>query len=221
MNEAVAEGLVWPQLTRLGEAQILLPAMLLALVWLVLQADGRRLALAWGLSTAAAALLTTATKVAFLGFGVGWAALDFTGISGHAMFAAAVIPPLLRLAVGPRTQVGRAAVLAMAYVLAAAVAVSRVEVGAHSWSEVLAGFTTGAVASGLALGAGHWPGLRLARWAPALLLAWALLGGAGAPPSRTHDLVTRLSLSLSGQVQPFTRQGLHRQQPQAPSLPSG
>ena len=42
--------------------------------------------------TAAAALITTVTKVAFIGYEVGYAPLDYTGISGHAMFAAAVLP---------------------------------------------------------------------------------------------------------------------------------
>ena len=38
---------------------------------------------------------TTASKVAFIGWGLGLSALDFTGISGHAMIASAVYPLLL------------------------------------------------------------------------------------------------------------------------------
>ena len=94
----------WGQITRLGEAQILLPAMALALVWLWRQAGGRPLAVAWLLATGVAASITTVSKVAFLGFGVGHAPLDFTGFSGHAMFAAALMPVLVIVASASRAQ---------------------------------------------------------------------------------------------------------------------
>lgn len=201
----------WAQTTRLGEAQILLPAMLLTLVWLARKPGGGRLALGWLGATVVAAAITTASKIAFIGYGVGWAALDFTGFSGHAMFAAAVLPPLLRLAAGPATRAGRVAVPALGYGLALLVAVSRVQVGAHSASEVVAGFALGGLASAWALRAGRWPALPVARWIPALLLAWAALGVGGAPPSRTHDLVTRLALAISGRSQAYQRRDLHHQ----------
>lgn len=216
----------WGQITRLGEAQILLPAMALALLWLWRQPGGRPLALAWLLATGVAASITTVSKVAFLGFGVGHAPLDFTGFSGHAMFAAALMPVLVRLAAGPRSADGRRRVLLLGYLLALAVAVSRVKVGAHSVSEVVTGYLLGAAASALALRAGRWPALPLARWMPAALLAWALLGVMGAPASRTHDAVTRLSLALSGRDKPYQRWQMHRdhqrrQSPPAVSLPPG
>ena len=215
--EFSAQAAAWHALTRLGEAQILLPAMLLAAGWLAWR-GAPRLALAWLGATGLAAVITTASKVAFLGYGIGWAALDFTGFSGHAMFAAAVLPLLLQLAAGragsgaPGGSVARARPrgphngLAAGFVLAGAVALSRVMVGAHSWSEVLAGFALGAAASALALRwAGALPPLRSARWVPAALLGWALLGVVGAPPSRTHDWVTRLALAQSGRTEPFRR----------------
>ncbi len=200
----------WAQTTRLGEAQILLPAMALALLWLARQHGGARLALAWLGATLVAVAITTASKIAFIGFAIGWAPLDFTGISGHAMFAAAVMPLLLRLAVGPRTRAGRAGVLALGYVLALVVAVSRIQVGAHSASEVVTGFALGGLASAWALRAGRWPALPLARWMPALLLAWAVVAVIGAPESRTHGLVTKLALAVSGRPQPYHRWELHR-----------
>ena len=223
----------WHWLTRLGEAQILLPAMLLAAAALAWR--GRpRLALAWVAATGLAAVLTTASKVAFLGYGIGWAALDFTGFSGHAMFAAAVLPLLLRLAAGSAAPGGpgrrpapddqqvqrrQHAGLAAGFALAGAVALSRVMVGAHSWSESLAGFALGASASALALRwAGALPPLRSARWVPAALLGWALLGVVGAPPPRTHDWVTRLALAQSGRAQPFRRWQLRHPQHEHPAL---
>ena len=216
----------WGQITRLGEAQVLLPAMALALVWLWRQPGGPPLARTWLLATGVVVAITTASKVAFLGFAIGIAPLDFTGFSGHAMFAAALMPVLVRLAAGPRSAAARRCVLLLGYLLALAVAVSRVKVGAHSVSEVASGYLLGAAASALALQAGRWPALHLARWMPVALLAWALVAVVGAPASRTHDAVTRLSLALSGRAQPYQRWELHRdhqrrQSPPAVSLPPG
>jgi membrane-associated phospholipid phosphatase len=216
----------WTQVTRLGEAQILLPAMALAMVWLWRQPGGAPLARAWLLATGVVAGITTVSKVAFLGFGIGFAPLDFTGFSGHAMFAAALMPVLVRLAAGPRSADARRRVLLLGYLLALAVAVSRVKVGAHSASEVVSGYLLGAAASALALRAGRWPALALARWMPAALVAWAVVAVVGAPASRTHDAVTRLSLALSGQAQPYQRWQMHRDHqrrlsPPAVSLPPG
>jgi membrane-associated phospholipid phosphatase len=210
----------WAQITRLGEAQILLPAMALALLWLLRQPGGRPLALAWLLATGVAATITTATKIAFLGFGIGYAPLDFTGISGHAMFAAAVMPLLVRLGAGPGSADGRRRVLILGYLLALAVAVSRVKVGAHSVTEVVAGFCLGAAASATALRAGRWPALRLARWMPLVLLAWAVVAVVGAPASRTHDAVTQLSLALSGRPKAYQRWQMHRDHQQRLSPPA-
>jgi membrane-associated phospholipid phosphatase len=200
--------------------------MALALIWLVRQPGGKPLALAWLLATAVAATITTLSKIAFLGFAIGYAPLDFTGFSGHAMFAAAVLPLLVRVAAGPRGADSRRRVLILGYLLALAVAVSRVKVGAHSVSEVVTGFSLGAAASAMALRAGRWPALQLARWMPVALVAWALAAVAGAPASRTHDAVTRLSLALSGRPKAYQRWEMHRdhqrrQSPPAVSLPPG
>ena len=236
----------WHQLTRLGEAQLLLPALLLTAVWLLRSPGGGRLAGVWLATTGAAALLTTATKVAFIGYGVGFAPLDFTGISGHAMFAAAVLPPLVLLAGsaglaagvrgagglrgagvlrgsdgadGSGGAGGRAyhrSLMLAGYALAGAVAVSRVRVGAHSWSEVAAGAALGALCSGAALVSCRLPALRPTRWvslalALALaLVAWGVVAVTAAPPSTTHDLVTRLALAQSGRAQPYQRGEMQR-----------
>ena len=156
-------------------------------------------------------MLTTATKLAFIGYGVGYAPWDFTGISGHAMFAAAVLPPLLLLA-GSAAGGGanRGGLLLAGYSLAGAVAVSRVMVGAHSWSEVVAGAALGALCSGVALATARVPAARLTRWVPVALVAWGLVAVTAAPPSRSHDLVTQLALAQSGRAQPYQRWEMQR-----------
>ena len=224
----------WHPLTRLGEAQLLLPALLLTAVLLLRSPGGGRLVSVWLATTGAAALLTTATKVAFIGYGIGYAPLDFTGISGHAMFAAAVLPPLVLLAgraglaAGVRSTGGlqgadgvggsggaggrghHRGLLLVGYALAGAVAVSRVRVGAHSWSEVAAGAALGALCSGAALASCRLPALRPTRWVSLALVAWGVVAVAAAPPSTTHDLVTRLALAQSGRAQPYQRGEMQR-----------
>ena len=68
-----------------------------------------------------------------------------------------------------------------------------------------------------ALRAGRWPALPLARWMPVLLLGWALVAVVGAPESRTHGLVTKLALAISGRPQPYQRSDLHRDHRRQPA----
>ena len=165
--------LFWLGFTRLGEAQILLPATLAVYGWTIWRAPASRAcASRWLMCVALAAVLTTITKVAFIGYGVGNAALDFTGLSGHAMFSAAILPVLMRLLVVDQSPRRARAMVALGYVLAFGVAVSRVQVDAHSVSEVIGGALCGGAASALALTTWrHLPVLRVpalpawVRWA--------------------------------------------------------
>lgn len=202
----------WQGFTRLGEAQILLPAALAVYGWTVWRSPAARAgAHRWLLCLAAAAALTTLTKVAFIGWGVGSAALDFTGLSGHAMFAAGILPVLVCLLAQGRAAVPVRAAVAGGYGLAALVGISRVMVDAHSVSEIVGGLACGGLASALALWRGRpWP--RSGAVPLALLIGVPLavmVAMHGAPPSPTHDWVTRLSLHLSGHDQPCTREMLH------------
>ncbi len=199
-------------LTRLGEAQILLPAAVLGLV-----AAGRAglpATVRWMVLTGAGASLTLLSKLAFIGWGVGWAWADFTGVSGHTLFASAVLPPLALLLAKGRTAATRSPAIGLAVTLAAAVGVSRVLLGAHSVSEVLAGWALGGATSALA-----WPGLsRLVHrsgqpahsWPALAVLLWGVLAVEQAAPSRSHERVTALALHLSGRSEPYQRADLHR-----------
>ncbi len=200
-----AHPVFWHHVTRLGEAQILLPAAVVLALWLARRDGGQRLALAWLGGVAVAAVLTTATKVAFIGWGVGVAALDFTGISGHAMFAAAIYPLLLAALLPARHGIASAWGLAAGTLLAVLIGVSRIAVQAHTWSEVIAGLVLGGATSALALVVARWPRSALPWWLPIGLAVWLLATPLRLPPSRTHDWVTRLALVLSGRDQPYKR----------------
>jgi membrane-associated phospholipid phosphatase len=200
----------WHLLTRLGEMQILLPAALLAMLTLLRRSDSRPLAVWWLVFLLAAAGLTTASKLAFMGWGIGSAALDFTGISGHAMFAAAVYPLLLGTLASHAAPAGQRLAVAAGFVLALLIGISRLQVGAHSDSEVVAGLLLGAAASAGALMLTRLPQAVIGPVLPALVAAWVLVMPLQAPPSQSHGLVTKLSLLLSGQQKPHTRASLLR-----------
>ena len=154
--------LFWFAVTRVGEAQILLPAFLAGALWLAFArpagargraAQGsahahdhpaRRSALRWIAGIVATTAVVTASKVAFLGFGVGIAALDFTGFSGHSMYATAILPVLAAIVGGRRGAI-------IGALLAVLITYSRVNLGAHSWSEAISGMVLGAAAAGWTL----------------------------------------------------------------------
>ena len=238
----MAEGLeihslFWIAVTRLGEAQILLPAFLAGASWLAFArpagaygrlAQGnahahdhpaRGAALRWIAAIVATTGVTTASKIAFLGFGIGSAALDFTGFSGHSMYSTAILPVLAAIVAGRRGAIVGA-------LAAALVTYSRVELGAHSWSEAISGMALGMAAAGWTLAdyLAHPGAVRAPWWLPLLLGAWLTLLPMRAPPSRTHDLVVSISLKLSGRHRPYTRfellAGLIKPVPAPPAVAS-
>jgi membrane-associated phospholipid phosphatase len=197
--------LFWHLLTRLGEMQILLPAALLA-CWPV----GRKpafqtMALRWWLALLVGTVLTTATKLAFIGWGVGIVALNFTGISGHAMFAAGVYPVLAAVLASRWPPAAQRIAFALGVALAVGVGISRIEVGAHSWSEVIAGLALGGAVTAATLWRQQLPRNATGPVIQLLIVAWMVLTPVHTPQSRSHYFVTRLSLMLAGHEAPHTR----------------
>ena len=199
----------WYLLTRLGEVQILLPAALLAMLVLAHRADTRPLATSWLGLLCLTALLTTASKIAFIGWGIGNATLDFTGISGHTMFAAAVYPLLLGTLTSRLPPWGQQVAVTGGYALALLVGMSRLEDGAHSISEVAAGLLLGGAASAFAMASAGLPRSRIGTSLALLVALWVLITPVHVPPLPTHSMVTRLALSLSGSPVPHTRSAMH------------
>ena len=200
----------WQLVTRLGEAQIALPVLIASMVWLMRRQGNLRLVTWWLCFAAGAALLTLATKVAFIGWGVGIAALDFTGVSGHTMFASVIYPLLACLLFTEwSTQQRRGAVCA-GVAVALVVGISRVMVDAHSVSEVIAGLVVGGAASAAALSFARHPVASVPFWVPLGVALWLGITPVAAPESDTHGLVTRLSLALSGRAVPYTRSDMLR-----------
>lgn len=198
----------WDLITRFGESQLLVPTLLLLAAWLA-WLGRRRSAMLWLGLVLFTTALTTATKVAFIGWGIGSASLNFTGISGHAMFAAAVLPLLMHCLAASHGARAQAVFVSAGYAAAALVACSRVAIHAHSESEVVIGFLLGGAASALAMHAAPAPRSHLPRGLLAVLLAAYLVNPVALPSMPTHDMVTRFALWVSGHDKPYTRRMMH------------
>lgn len=217
----------WQLITRLGEVQILLPAALLAALVLVARRDSWPTAVLWLSLLGVAVMFTVASKLAFMGWGLGLAEFNFSGVSGHAMMASALYPLLLASLVPTRSTPARWLVLAAGALLALLVGVSRVFVGAHSWSEVIAGMAVGgAVTAAVLIGYGLPRGLsRLSAAAtvavPLSMVLWLTMMPTFGPAFNSHSMITQWSLQLSGRATPYTRGEMLRQYRQRPQSQAG
>jgi membrane-associated phospholipid phosphatase len=211
---------LWRVVTHLGAAGLLLPVLAIAAVGLW-QSGQQAAVRIWLLSLALATALTLTSKMLFFGWGIGVASLDFTGISGHALLASSVLPVFCNWQLASERQRISVAGVILGLLLVIGIGLSRVVLGAHSQSEVIAAWMVGALVSGLALNAMGVPTRRpwFARAAPlVLLLAFGSTASSYLP---THDWEVDLSLWLSGRSQPYTRAHLGRAQNREPGAGSG
>lgn len=193
---------------------------LAGLITLALALSGQRKALwCWLLSMGLGTALVLMTKMAFMGWGIGSAELNFTGISGHATLATSILPVALALVLSRTHARARQWGLILGLTFGALVSWSRVMVGAHSISEVIAGFSLGAVMSIAAARFLHPPTNKTLAWLPALGMA-AMLFFHEALPSRvpTHHWEERLAMKLSGRSMPYSREMLLSRQESTLSL---
>lgn len=161
----------------------------------------------WALSLTTLGLVVLTSKLAFLGWGVGIAPLDFTGISGHAAVSAAVWPVVLYLAAPGRVSAHSGALIGL--LLAAGIAYSRLPLGAHSLSEVASGWILGSLASAWSLAAARAEGRIRAGWLTLALGVGACMPIAF-PQVHTHQVVVKLAKTLSGSMKEFDRASLHQ-----------
>ena len=201
---------LWGVVTRLGESGIVLPLVLVVAIGLGWSARRANRALPLLAPITLGAILVTATKIAFMGFGWGIASIDFTGMSGHAMLAAAIYPALVAVLV-PQTRPHRALAMAAAASVVGLVAVSRVALATHSTSEVLSGCAVGALAAAVTIRSiNRAGGVRLSPAWLAPALAWMLLTFPAPPVIASHEWITGLAMTLSGRDRPYVRADLHR-----------
>jgi len=195
--------LSWVGLTDFGDSAAMLPAAALIALWLAAGRAWRQAAL-WCLGFALAATLVALSKIAFLGWGIGIEAIDFTGISGHTMLAVAVLSVGAAVSLRDRSRPVQLAGAALGAAAGIAIGLSRLVLHFHSLSEVLVGALVGAVlAVSFLWAARHANSARLhpAALGVLLVLTLATIHGERAP---SELLLTRAALILSGRSEPYS-----------------
>jgi len=199
----------WYSLTWFGDSGFLLPAALWIAVWLSLKRATRPVAVLWVLLFGTCGALIAASKIAFMGWGIGNATLNFTGFSGHTALSASVWPVACWLAASRWEHRVRVSAAAVGLLFAICIGASRLALYAHSKSEVVAGLALGMAVSGTFLWLQHRRPHPRVNWAlVALSLATPVLflrPGTGAP---TQGALEVIAIRLAGIEQPFTRADL-------------
>ncbi len=194
----------WSSITSLGGFSVMAPAAVAITAWLLL---GRawRLTAWWVFLFIGGMTLVVATKIAFIGWGLGIRSLDFTGFSGHVMRATAVAPVLIYLILQKTPGFVRAMGVILGLVFGAIIAVSRLEVHAHSVSESISGWVLGAMVSvGFIWILSKAPKVKLHPWFIILSLL-ALLVTPYLEPTPTQRWIINAALNLSGHETPYIR----------------
>ncbi len=190
---------VWRTLSALGDSRWLLPMALVLLITLP-RADAR-LKWRWLLAIAVTAGFTLASKLAFMGWGIGIKSVHFTGFSGHAAMSSVIYPVVGALLAGTGKR-PRSIGLVIGVLLATAIAWSRIPLDAHSLSEVIAGLMLGLGCSTWAMHTADPSSRPNAVAAAAAVLAGMVLPLA-LPDVHTHQLVIALAKLISGRAEIF------------------
>lgn len=198
----------WPLITHLGDAALVLPLLVAAMAGLALQGEPqRRVAFQWAAIAATSLLLVAASKIAFYGWGIGIRRWNLTCFSGHTVSAWLAWPVLLMLLAPTRMRALRIVLLAAGVVISFLVGWSRVPLGAHPISEVVAGVVLGACAAGFCIRV-LWRqalGVRARVLIGAVMLTLAIVSQAGIDRPHTERWFQAIATMLSGMESPHDR----------------
>jgi PAP2 superfamily. len=191
----------WQWLVAPGSAIYLIPLVLLVGGAVILRdRTATNAVLRWWAAVAGVCVLVAASKISFYGWGIGIRAWDLTCFSGHTALSVAVWPVVLTLLI-PLNRPGWRLVGAITgAAFGGLIGYSRIPLGAHPASEVIAGALLGclaAVPAARALGRSAPP----PTFTPLILLATALW--IAIPPSHISGLSSerwfaKLGAKLSG-----------------------
>jgi membrane-associated phospholipid phosphatase len=192
----------WMYFTKLADTNVMMPLACLLAGWLAYWHCWRA-AVRWLLLFGAGLTIVVASKIAYIGWGLGIASLDFRGFSGHAMRAAAVAPVFFLLAVQSRARTITAASLLAAVAFAIAIGVSRLILHQHSLSEVIGGLALGGAIAAWVLSVER--STRSLPWNPAVATGCILIivVGMAARPAPTERWIEKIALYLSGHDRPY------------------
>lgn len=204
----------WQWVSFFGDSTVLLPSAAAVFMVLFLRRPSRQIAWQWGLLFGITGAIVSASKLAFMGWGIGIRELDFTGFSGHTALSTAFWPIFLWLLCTRGSIALRRTAMVMGYLLAGLVGYSRLAIHAHSPSEVIAGLLLGACGSALFLLLQRnssrvidvqlsWGGVLSLIIIPVVLLTI----GTKAP---TQSLLGEIAVKLGPLEKPFTRADMHK-----------
>ncbi|EJR0222775.1 PAP2 superfamily protein [Raoultella planticola] len=204
----------WQWVSFFGDSTVLLPSAAAVFMVLFLRRPSRQIAWQWGLLFGITGAIVSASKLAFMGWGIGIRELDFTGFSGHTALSTAFWPIFLWLLCARGSVALRRIAMVMGYLLAGLVGYSRLAIHAHSPSEVIAGLLLGACGSALFLLLQRnssrvvdaqltWGGVLSLIIIPVVLLNI----GTKAP---TQSLLGEIAVKLGPLEKPFTRADMHK-----------
>jgi membrane-associated phospholipid phosphatase len=196
----------WIAITRVGGVNVMLPAAVAIAAWLG-ASRAWRMAACWCLLFAGVLAVTVASKLSFIGWGVGIRSLDFTGVSGHAARAMAVVPTIVFLGLLQARRRARIAGVAIGVMFAMLIAISRLTLHAHSISEVVAGCLLGGAACALFAAKFDRPRMAAPGRAVAALVISASIAATTLKPAPTQRWMIASALYLSGHDRPYIRQG--------------
>lgn len=191
------------QLVHLGDLELTLPLAVAAGAWL-LAARAWRAALAWAVLYAGAMALVGGSKIAYLGWGLDIAVLDFKAFSGHAAGVTAVYPVLGYLLCRPA---GRGLALAVAgagLMLGLAMAVTLVGHGEHAVAEAATGWLLGACASVGTLYQAEPRGVAAGPATAVCAVAIFLASASLMQSAHVGYWMIKLALALSGNARPYS-----------------
>ncbi len=201
---------LWLAITGIGRFTVLTAVALILAVWFALSRDWRHLLWWVGLYFGGMAVVVV-SKIAFIGWGLGIEAWDYTGMSGHAMRAASVLPVLFWLLAAQHGRAVRWLAGLAGVALAVLICWSRIVVHAHSLAEVVLGGGFGLALAGVLIRSMAGPDSRppvAYRWMLAVGL-WSMLATPAIRPLPTQLWITRAALMLSGHQHPYTRHNWH------------
>lgn len=206
----------WYSLTFFGDSMLLLPSGIIVFAILMFVCRDWKQTAQWALLFGGVGAIVCASKLAFIGWGIGIRELDFTGFSGHSALSASIWPVMMWLLTGRFSTAVRKTAVLSGYALALLIGYSRLAIHVHSVSEVISGLALGGAASSAFL----WlqrniapPALSYRKIAAALLLPLLLINNGTIAP--TQGLLEFIAVSIAPIDKPFTREDMHANVPVA------
>ncbi len=204
----------WKNLTYLGDSMLLLPTAVLIAVFIFWKSGRWQTAFGWLVTFGAAGMIVSISKILFLGFFIGSKTFNFTGFSGHTTMSSVFWPVVMWMISAQWPKVWRRSLMIAGFLLPLAIGFSRLELHAHSPSEVICGAVLGLSLSSLYLFIQRHTVLKaISVGQLALFVCLPVYIMAHGQPATTQQFLAKLSARLAGIEKPFTRTELLKFRP--------